>query len=90
MQIEQYLTETPITQTAFAELIGEGQGTFSRYLNGERKIPLEVIQKVETATGSKVTFSDWMARENTKARAKAPTAPKPKRRRHTPTNGVAA
>lgn len=60
MKLKTYLETSGITQTAFAGKIGVTQAALSRYMQGERKVPLEVIATVQTKTRGAVTFKDWL------------------------------
>lgn len=60
MTIKQYLDKTCIKHCAFAKKCGLEKSTFSRYLNGSRKIPVDAYRKIKAASGGKITEYDWM------------------------------
>jgi transcriptional regulator with XRE-family HTH domain len=61
MTLEQYLTETNTKPIAFAGSIGVAPSTITRILRGERSPGIEIIAKIETGTGGKVAFKDWLS-----------------------------
>ena len=61
MTIREYLDKTCIKHGAFAAKCGLEKSAFSRYLNGSRKIPLEVFERIKKASGGKITKCDNLA-----------------------------
>ena len=59
MKLETYLKSKSITRTDFAGLIGTTQASVSRYVSGERRPSIEMIDKIEKATKGKVKMRDW-------------------------------
>ncbi len=59
MKLETYLKTKSITRTDFAGLIGTTQASVSRYVSGERRPSIEMIDKIEKATRGKVKMRDW-------------------------------
>lgn len=59
MKLETYLKTKPMTHTEFASLIGTTQVSVSRYVSGERRPSIEMIDKIEKATKGKVKMRDW-------------------------------
>lgn len=59
MKLETYLKTKSITRTDFAGLIGTTQASVSRYVSGERRPSIEMIDKIEKATKGKVKMRDW-------------------------------
>lgn len=60
MTIRQYLEKTCIKHCAFAKKCGLEKSTFSRYMNGSRKIPVEAYKKIKAASGGKITCHDHL------------------------------
>ena len=60
MTIRQYLEKTCIKHCAFAKKCGLEKSTFSRYMNGSRKIPVEAYKKIKAASGGKITCHDYL------------------------------
>lgn len=59
MKLETYLSSKSLTRTEFAELIGTTQASVSRYVTGERRPSIEMIDKIDKATKGKVKMRDW-------------------------------
>lgn len=58
MTLDQYLAETGIRETPFAELIGTTQPTVNRLRKGQ--VPSkELMARIYEATGGKVTANDF-------------------------------
>jgi transcriptional regulator with XRE-family HTH domain len=51
-------------QSAFAERVGVGSSTVSRWLTGERRPSLELAQRIFDETGGVVTPNDWLCPAN--------------------------
>lgn len=59
MKIETYLKSKSMTHAEFAEVIGTSQPTVTRYVNGDRRPSIEMIDKIEKITKGKVKMRDW-------------------------------
>jgi len=59
MTLEKFLETKPMTQAAFADLVGVKQATINRYIRSERFPSPEMIRKIEEATNFKVKVMDW-------------------------------
>lgn len=59
MTLEKYLENSPLSEAAFAELIGVKQATVNRYVNGKRFPSPVMIQRIEKASKGKVKVMDW-------------------------------
>lgn len=55
MTIKEYLDKTCIKHCAFAKKVGLEKSTFSRYVNGSRKIPDDVLEKIIKESKGKIT-----------------------------------
>ena len=55
MTIREYLDKTCIKHSAFARKLGLERSTFSRYVNGSRKIPDDILSKVIKLSNGKIT-----------------------------------
>lgn len=66
MRLSEYLEKHEITQKAFAEKIGVTQGRISQLIIDGKLTSLEraldLIERIERATGGKVTSKDWLRR----------------------------
>ena len=60
MKLGEWLKQEEITQAAFAERIGSGQGHVSDLVHGKVRPRLESIARIQTATNNAVTAQDWM------------------------------
>lgn len=66
MKLADYLSQTGLSQTAFADLIGATSVTVSRYVSGERRpSDEETYQRIYAATGGLVTANDFYGIQNT-------------------------
>lgn len=74
MKLATYLANKPMTQAAFAALIKVSQATVNRYVTDERFPDPEMIERIATATGRKVTFADWHEQATDALKAKASAA----------------
>jgi transcriptional regulator with XRE-family HTH domain len=61
MKLEQYLLNNGIKPVAFAASIDVAPSTITRILRGERTPRIDLIGKIRTATGGKVTADDFMS-----------------------------
>lgn len=64
MDLKTYLQNKrpkPLRQEDFASLLGIQQATLSRYMTGDRNVPLEVVEKVHELTNGRVKLADWLA-----------------------------
>lgn len=59
MRLQDYLTKTGMTQTAFADLLGVKQATISRYLSGARKPEPDLMVRIFEATRGSVSPNDF-------------------------------
>lgn len=50
-----------IHQSAFAQRVGVGNSTVSRWLTGERRPSLTLAQRIFNETGGDVTPNDWLS-----------------------------
>lgn len=73
MKLATYLANKTMTQAAFASALGVSQATINRYVTDERFPDPEMIERIATVTGRKVTFADWheQAVEARKSKASA-------------------
>lgn len=60
MTIKEYLDKTCIKHCAFAKRCGLEKSAFSRYVNGSRKIPLEIYKRIKRESNGKITEYDHM------------------------------
>lgn len=58
MTMRQYLEKTCIKHCAFAKKCGLEKSAFSRYLNGSRKIPVEICARIKKESGGRITEFD--------------------------------
>lgn len=61
MTIKEYLEKSCLKHGAFAKKCGLEKSTFSRYMNGSRKLPLDVFERIKKASGGKITRHDNLA-----------------------------
>lgn len=61
MKLETYLTENKIKPATFAASLDVAPSTITRIIRGERTPRIDLIAKIQTATGGKVTVHDFMA-----------------------------
>lgn len=61
MKLATYLSENDIKPVAFAALLDVAPSTITRILRGERTPRIDLIAKIKTATGGKVSAEDWMS-----------------------------
>ncbi|MCJ8518982.1 plasmid maintenance system antidote protein VapI [Pseudorhizobium tarimense] len=61
MKLETYLTENKIKPAAFAATLDVAPSTITRIIRGERTPRIDLIAKIQTATGGQVTAADFMA-----------------------------
>ena len=54
MKLKKYLEKHSISHKLFREKLGLDKATFSRYINGVRKIPLCIAVKIERLTKGEV------------------------------------
>ncbi len=59
MTLQQYLTQTGLSQQKFARLAGIAQVTVSRYVNGLRLPRRAHMQRIYEITGGSVTPNDF-------------------------------
>ena len=59
MKLSRYLSDTGISQAAFADLIKRTQPAVNRYARGLRVPDTDTIKLIETATAGKVRWEDW-------------------------------
>jgi transcriptional regulator with XRE-family HTH domain len=74
MKLATFLTNKPMTQAAFAASLGVSQATINRYVTNERFPDPQMIERIASATGRKVTFADWHEQAVEAGRAKASAA----------------
>lgn len=60
MKLEQYLRENNEKPVAFANRIEVAPSTVTRIIRGERTPRIDLIAKIQAATGGKVSAADWM------------------------------
>jgi hypothetical protein len=60
MKLSEYLRKTSIKHVAFAKKCGIKKSCFSRYVNGSRKPPLEVAEKIKKESRNMVTEFDFI------------------------------
>lgn len=60
MKLEQYLRENDIKPVAFAISLEVAPSTITRILRGERSPRVELVAKIQKATGGKVTVDDFI------------------------------
>lgn len=58
-QLENFLTQTGITQRAFGELIGVNQATISKFAKSKARPGLALALKIERETNGAVPVSSW-------------------------------
>ena len=61
--IAAYLAETGESQRAFAQRIGTTDANMSRIATGKARPSAELAEKIEAATGGKITFKSLMLGE---------------------------
>lgn len=61
MKLETYLTKNKIKPAAFAATLEVAPSTITRIIRGERTPRIDLIAKIQTATGGEVTASDFMS-----------------------------
>lgn len=61
MTLEEYLKAEGMNASAFAKLLNVTPSTVTRWLTTDRKPDLELMVKIEDATGGKVTMRDFVA-----------------------------
>lgn len=54
MKLKKYLEKNEISHKEFREKLKLDKSTFSRYINGSRKIPLHIAVKIERLTNGDV------------------------------------
>ncbi len=59
MTLQQYLTQTGLSQQKFADLVGITQMTVSRYVHGLRLPRRAHMQRIYEVTGGSVTPNDF-------------------------------
>lgn len=59
--LEKFLADSGMSKSEFARQIGCSPGRVSQLLNDfpKERPGRDLIQRIETATGGKVTFKDW-------------------------------
>lgn len=57
-KLKKWLESNEISQNEFAKKIGIPKSTMSRYINGQRTMPVSIAVKIEKATKGKVTCQD--------------------------------
>ncbi len=60
MKLEQYLNDNEIKHHEFAGKVGTSQASITRYVNGDRRPSIEMIEKIKRATKGKVQHADWI------------------------------
>lgn len=60
MTIKEYLEKTCIKHCAFARKCGLEKSTFSRYMNGSRKIPVDAYKRIKKESDDKITEHDYL------------------------------
>ncbi len=63
MKLATYLHENDIKPVAFAASLDVAPSTITRILRGERTPRIDLIAKIQNATGGKVAAEDWMSAE---------------------------
>jgi transcriptional regulator with XRE-family HTH domain len=61
MRLQTYLENNGITHREFAEEIGTSQAAVTRYANGLRFPSRDILARIRTATGGRVSADDFMA-----------------------------
>lgn len=56
MKLREYLEKNNIVHSNFAKKLGLKRSAFSRYVNGSRKIPLEIQEKIIKESKGAVTI----------------------------------
>ncbi|MGZ2484325.1 plasmid maintenance system antidote protein VapI [Rhizobium pisi] len=64
MKLEQYLKENDIKPVAFAASIDVAPSTITRIIRRERTPQIDLVAKIQAATGGQVTMEDFLAAEN--------------------------
>lgn len=59
MKLDQWLTESGMSQLAFAKLADVQQSSINRFINGESLPDWSTIEKIRVATKDAVTAADW-------------------------------
>jgi transcriptional regulator with XRE-family HTH domain len=73
--LDQWLHAEKMTQSDFADRMGVAQSSVARWVAGEKVPRPERIALIETLTGGKVTFRDWMSSPPATAPPVADAAP---------------
>lgn len=60
MTLHEYLAIRDLKPSAFAAELGVPASTITRLINGERSPRLELIGRIQAATGGKVTANDFL------------------------------
>lgn len=60
MTLSQYLSLHGMTQARFAEALGVNQGTVSKLIRRKVRPSIDMIAKIDRATGGAVPFSVWV------------------------------
>jgi predicted transcriptional regulator len=63
MTLAEFLASKPMTEAAFAELIGVSQPTVHRYITRKRFPDRDTILRIEAVTEGTVRPADWYAPE---------------------------
>ncbi len=71
MKLATYLTETGLTEPAFAQSLKVSQVTINRYVRNERFPDPAMIGRIAEATDNRVTVADWYEQAAEKRRAVA-------------------
>ena len=63
MKLEDFLEHKELSISEFARMIESSKSSVSRWISGERLPRKEAIEKLEAATGYRVTLRDWIGND---------------------------